>query len=119
MPDVQGSLLRFSSRSDGDQRNRILFSAPAHPAAREVMTIRSSYDEALTWNTWDQGKVFYWGPTAYSDMVRLDGDQAALLYEARVATPYETIRTRGSTRPTSRRRTALPQASPARRRPVR
>ena len=92
MPDVQGSLLRFSGRDEGDQRNRILFSAPAHPAAREVMTVRSSYDEARTWGTWQQGKVFYWGPTAYSDMVRLDGDQAGLLYEAGVATPYETIR---------------------------
>jgi sialidase-1 len=92
MPDVQGSLLRFSARNDGDRRNRILFSAPAHPSAREVMTIRSSYDEARTWDTWQQGKVFYWGPTAYSDMVRLDGDQAALLYEAGVATPYESIR---------------------------
>lgn len=92
MPDVQGSLLRFSARNEGDRRNRILFSAPAHPSAREVMTIRSSYDEARTWDTWQQGKVFYWGPTAYSDMVRLDGDQAALLYEAGAATPYETIR---------------------------
>jgi sialidase-1 len=84
MPDVQGSLLRFN--------DRILFSAPAHPAAREVMTVRSSYDEARTWGTWQQGKVFYWGPSAYSDMVRLDGDQAGLLYEAGVANPYETIR---------------------------
>ncbi|TDC33689.1 sialidase family protein, partial [Kribbella albertanoniae] len=92
MPDVQGSLLRFSARNDGDRRNRILFSAPAHPAAREVMAIRSSYDEARTWDAWQQGKVFYWGPTAYSDLVRLEGDQAALLYEAGVATPYESIR---------------------------
>ncbi|MFI7067534.1 exo-alpha-sialidase [Kribbella sp. NPDC050124] len=92
MPDVQGSLLRFSARNEGDHRDRILFSAPAHPAAREVMTIRSSYDEARTWDTWQQGKVFYWGPTAYSDLVRLDGDQAGLLYEAGVATPYESIR---------------------------
>ncbi|GAA1703895.1 exo-alpha-sialidase [Kribbella yunnanensis] len=92
MPDVQGSLLRFSARYDGDRRNRILFSAPAHPAAREVMAIRSSYDEARTWDTWQQGKVFWWGPTAYSDLVRLEGDQAALLYEAGVATPYESIR---------------------------
>jgi sialidase-1 len=92
MPDVQGSLLRFSDRNDGDRRNRILFSAPAHPSAREVMTIRSSYDEARTWETWNEGKVLYWGPTAYSDMVRLDGDQAGLLYEAGAWTPYETIR---------------------------
>jgi hypothetical protein len=85
MPDVQGSLLRFDS-------GRILFSAPAHPAAREVASIRSSYDEARTWETWRQGKVFHWGPTAYSDMVRLDGDEAALFYEAGVSTPYESIR---------------------------
>lgn len=92
VPDVQGSLLRFSARNEGDRRNRILFSAPAHPAAREVMTVRSSYDEARSFGTWQQGKVFYWGPTAYSDMVRLDGDEAGLLYEAGVANPYETIR---------------------------
>jgi sialidase-1 len=85
MPDVQGSLLRFSER-------RILFSAPAHPAAREVMTVRSSYDEARSFGTWEQGKVFYWGPSAYSDMVRLGGDEAGLLYEAGVANPYESIR---------------------------
>lgn len=91
-PNVQGSVLRFSSRDDGDARNRILFSSPAHPAAREVMTIRSSHDETRSWDTWEQGKVFYWGPSAYSDMVKLDGDQAALLYEAGVASPYETIR---------------------------
>jgi sialidase-1 len=92
MPDVQGSLLRFSARDEGDRSNRILFSAPAHPAAREVMTVRSSYDEARSFGTWQQGKVFWWGPAAYSDLVRLDGDQAGLLYEAGVANPYESIR---------------------------
>jgi sialidase-1 len=92
MPDVQASTLRFSARDEGAKQNRILLSSPAHPAAREVMTVRSSYDEARTWGTWQQGKVFWWGPTAYSDMVRLDGDEAGLLYEAGVATPYETIR---------------------------
>jgi sialidase-1 len=85
MPDVQGSLLRYDN-------HRILFSAPAHPAAREVMTIRSSYDEARTWGTWRQGKVIWWGPTAYSDLTRLPGDEIALMYEAGVAGPYETIR---------------------------
>lgn len=92
MPDVQGAMLRFSARNQGDRRNRILFSSPAHASAREVMTIRSSYDEARSWETWNQGKVFYWGPTAYSDLVRLAGDEAGLLYEAGAYTPYETIR---------------------------
>ncbi|MET9248845.1 sialidase family protein [Nonomuraea sp. NPDC003709] len=83
--DVQASLLRFS---DG----RILFSSPMHPGAREAMGIRSSYDEGRRFETWDEGKIFYWGPTAYSDMVRLDGDEAALMYEAGTITPYEQIR---------------------------
>ncbi|MEV6038995.1 sialidase family protein [Nonomuraea sp. NPDC052116] len=83
--DVQASLLRFD---DG----RILFSSPMHPGAREAMGIRSSYDEGRRFETWDEGKVFSWGPTAYSDMVRLDGDEAALMYEAGTITPYEQIR---------------------------
>ena len=92
LPDVQASTLRFSATDTGDPRDRILLSSPAHPVAREVMTVRSSYDEARSWQPWDQGKVFYWGPSGYSDLVRLDGDEAALLYEAGVASPYETIR---------------------------
>lgn len=83
--DVQASLLRF-----GDER--ILFSSPMHPGAREAMGIRSSYDEGARFETWDEGKVFHWGPSAYSDMVRLDGDEAALMYEAGTITPYEQIR---------------------------
>ncbi|MFG1684371.1 exo-alpha-sialidase [Nonomuraea sp. NPDC049269] len=83
--DIQASLLRFS---DG----RILFSSPMHPGAREAMGIRSSYDEGRRFETWNEGKVFSWGPSAYSDMVRLDGDEAALMYEAGNITPYEQIR---------------------------
>ncbi|MET8002202.1 sialidase family protein [Nonomuraea glycinis] len=83
--DIQGSLLRFGE-------GRILFSAPVHPGAREAMGIRSSYDEGGRFETWDEGKVFFWGPSAYSDMVRLDGDEAALMYEAGTVSPYEQIR---------------------------
>ncbi|WP_220446662.1 sialidase family protein [Nonomuraea deserti] len=83
--DVQASLLRFGEK-------RILFSSPMHPGAREAMGIRSSYDEGEHFETWDEGKVFHWGPSAYSDMVRLDGDEAALMYEAGDVSPYEQIR---------------------------
>ena len=82
--DVQGSLLRFD-------RGRVLFSSPMNPGAREAMGIRSSFDEARHFEPWRQGKVFYWGPSGYSDMTRLGGDQAALLYEAGAVSPYETI----------------------------
>jgi hypothetical protein len=83
--DVQGSLLRFD-------RGRVLFSSPMNPGAREAMGIRSSYDEGRHFETWNRGKVFSWGPSAYSDMVRLDGDEAALMYEAGAVSPYESIR---------------------------
>ncbi|NUT36027.1 MAG: neuraminidase [Hamadaea sp.] len=86
MPDVQASVLRSTSP------DRLLVSSPAHPVAREAMAIRSSYDEGRTWQSWEQGKVFWWGPSAYSDMVNLDGGLLALFYEAGAATPYESIR---------------------------
>ncbi|MEO3803059.1 sialidase family protein [Nonomuraea sp. B1E8] len=83
--DVQASLLRFGEK-------RILFSSPMHPGAREAMGIRSSSDEGRRFETWNEGKVFHWGPSAYSDMVRLDGAEAALMYEAGDVSPYEQIR---------------------------
>ncbi len=83
MPDVQASTLRVG--------RRVLLSSPAHPVAREVMSIRSSWDDGRTWQTWRQGKVIHWGPTAYSDMVGL-GSEIGLLYEAGVSSPYESIR---------------------------
>ncbi|WP_202805986.1 sialidase family protein [Actinopolymorpha alba] len=92
MPTVQGSLLRLRSVDGGDDHNRILFAAPAHPAAREVMTVRSSYDEAASWDTWEQGKVIHWGPSAYSDMVEVVDGVVGLMYEAGGFSPYESIR---------------------------
>jgi len=91
-PVVQGATLRFGAVDAGAARNRLLFSAPAHPVVREAMAIRSSYDEGRSWETWQQGKVVHWGPAAYSDMVKLGPDTAGLLYEAGAASPYEAIR---------------------------
>lgn len=94
---VQASLLRLTATDEGDAANRILISTVAHPGAREVMAIRSSFNEGGTWQTWDQGKVFWWGPTAYSDMVKIGtdpvrGPMVGLLYEAGAAGPYESLR---------------------------
>ena len=91
-PVVQGAVQRFGSAGTRGARSRLLFSAPAHPVTRETMAIRSSYDEGRSWETWQQGKVVHWGPAAYSDMVALGPDSAALLYEAGAASPYEAIR---------------------------
>lgn len=90
-PINQASLLRLTARDDG-AGSRILYSSPAHPAAREVMTVRSSYDEARSWDSWDQGKVIHWGPSAYSDLVEIDDGVVGLAYEAGDFSPYESIR---------------------------
>ncbi|MGP4016253.1 exo-alpha-sialidase [Saccharopolyspora sp. 5N708] len=92
MSDVQASTLRLHATDQGDAENRILVSAPAHPVAREAMSVRSSYDEGRSWQPWEQGKVFWWGPSGYSDLVALGGGEIALYYEAGAATPYESIR---------------------------
>jgi sialidase-1 len=84
-PVVQGSTVRYDE-------GRILYAVPADPENREVMTVRSSYDDARTWETADEGKVIHPGPAAYSDLIRLDGDDIGLLYEAGEADPYEAIR---------------------------
>jgi hypothetical protein len=84
-PVVQGSIARYDEE-------RLMYAVPAHPATREAMAVRSSYDEGATWETWQEGKVIHWGPAAYSDLIRLDGDDLGLLYEAGEASPYEGIR---------------------------
>lgn len=96
MPVVQGALLRLTATDEGDARNRILFSGPANPGKREALTIRSSYDEAQTWETWQEGKVITWGPGGYSDLVEIETDPvlgpvAGVLYEGGVAALYEVI----------------------------
>ncbi|NUT34483.1 MAG: neuraminidase [Hamadaea sp.] len=96
MPVVQGALLRLTATDEGDARNRILFSGPANPGKREALTIRSSYDEAQTWETWDNGKVISWGPGGYSDLVDIGDDPAlgpvaGVLYEGGVAALYEVV----------------------------
>jgi sialidase-1 len=84
-PVVQGSVVRYDA-------DRLLYSVPAHPVTREAMAVRSSYDEGGSWETWQEGRVIHWGPSAYSDLIRLDGDDVGLLYEAGETTPYEEIR---------------------------
>ncbi|WP_298332796.1 sialidase family protein [Haloactinopolyspora sp.] len=92
-PIIQGATLRQRASDAGDDHDRILFSAPAHPASREAMAIRSSYDEGQTWEHWDEGKIIHWGPAAYSDMVSLPDHEIGLMYEAGEGTsPYDEIR---------------------------
>ena len=86
-PICQGSMIRFTDAKSHD-KNRILFSNPAS-TNRERMTIRISYDECHSWN---DGKVLYEGPSAYSDLCIVSDMTVGCLYECGESSPYETIK---------------------------
>lgn len=91
-PIIQAPVLRYEATDEGAEQDRILFASPVHPASREAMAVRSSYDEGQSWETWQEGRIIHWGPTAYSDMVGLDDGFVGLLYEAGESSAYEEIR---------------------------
>lgn len=66
----------------------LLFSGPADPGFRALMTVRRSRDAGLTW----QDAYTVDGlPAAYSDLVRVDDGTVGLLYETGDFSAYETI----------------------------
>ncbi|MET7602658.1 sialidase family protein [Streptomyces avermitilis] len=81
-PVVQGSVLQLR---DPDL---LLFSGPADPAFRALMTVRASADGGTTWRT---AHPLDGLPAAYSDLVRVDQDTVGLLYETGDFGAYETI----------------------------
>jgi sialidase-1 len=74
-PVCQASILRFSWKKNG--KSRILFSSPAG-RGRTNMTIRISYDEG---KTWPESNEIYKGGSAYSNLVKINGDTVGLFYE--------------------------------------
>jgi sialidase-1 len=85
-PICQASMVRYSSRSDGD-RNRVLFANPASHA-RERLTVRISYDECQSWGS---GKVLHQGLSAYSDLCVTEEKIICCLYERGTEGLYETL----------------------------
>ncbi|MGK5630862.1 sialidase family protein [Streptomyces sp. URMC 123] len=81
-PVCEGSLLHL-----GDP-DVLLFSGPADPGFRALMTVRSSHDRGVTWAV---AHTVDGLPAAYSDLVRLDDRTVGLLYETGDFGPYETI----------------------------
>ncbi|GAA1919199.1 hypothetical protein GCM10009837_50530 [Streptomyces durmitorensis] len=66
----------------------LLFSGPADPGFRALMTVRRSHDGGTTW----QDAYTVDGlPAAYSDLVRVDDETVGLLYETGDFSAYETI----------------------------
>ncbi|ELS52758.1 sialidase family protein [Streptomyces viridochromogenes] len=81
-PICEGSVLQLR---DPDV---LLFSGPADPAARALMTVRASTDGGTTWRPVHTVDGL---PAAYSDLVRIDARTVGLLYETGDFGPYETI----------------------------
>ncbi|MGW1531819.1 sialidase family protein [Streptomyces aureus] len=81
-PVVQGSLLQLR---DPDL---LLFSGPADPEFRALMTVRASADGGTTWRS---AHTVDGLPAAYSDLVRVDTTTLGLLYETGDFGAYETI----------------------------
>ncbi|MEQ4204326.1 sialidase family protein [Actinopolymorpha sp. B9G3] len=73
---IQGSVLKLSQAAES--RSRIVFSAPAHPTARENLTLWSSFDQTASWQ---RGLQLYDGPSGYSDLVSIDGQTLGVLFE--------------------------------------
>ena len=80
-PVVQGSVLQVNGGS-------LLYSGPADPARRALMTVRASEDGGSTWRpVWTVSRR----PAGYSDLVELEGGLVGLLYETGASSPYESI----------------------------
>ncbi|MEV5598457.1 sialidase family protein [Streptomyces sp. NPDC052496] len=81
-PVVEGSVLHLG------EPDVLLFSGPADPDARALMTVRASRDRGLTWRPAYPVDGL---PAAYSDLVRIDDATVGLLYETGDFSAYSTI----------------------------
>ena len=81
-PVVEGSLLHLG------EPDLLLYSGPAAPGFRALMTVRASRDGGVTWQPVHTVDGL---PAAYSDLVRIDQDTVGLLYETGDFSAYSTI----------------------------
>ncbi|WNE96184.1 sialidase family protein [Streptomyces luomodiensis] len=81
-PGVEGSVLHLG------EPDALLYSGPADPAHRALMTVRTSHDGGVTWRPTHTVNGL---PAAYSDLVRLDDATVGLLYETGDFSAYSTI----------------------------
>ncbi|WP_425400017.1 exo-alpha-sialidase [Aeoliella sp.] len=78
-PVVQNSVIRFRSVDTGDSENILIHSGPGQADSRNDMTISVSYNES---ESWGKRTLIHAGPSAYSDLVKIDSDHFGVLWEA-------------------------------------
>lgn len=84
---VATSIERFTLRSSGADRDRLLWTGPSLPGRRNLV-VRVSYDEGQTWMN---ERVIYGGFAAYSDMTLLRDGTVGVLWERGVSDNYQAI----------------------------
>ena len=75
------SLIRFSSKKDGDERDILLFSNPNTSGGRRNITIKVSLDEGMTWPEQHHKLIHEPGCAGYSCMTKIDDNHVGILYE--------------------------------------
>ena len=77
-PGCNGSIIRYSSVKEGDDKDRILISHAANAKERNNLTIRLSYDNG---KTWAYSKTIHPNGAAYSSMSIMKDGNIAVFYE--------------------------------------
>lgn len=77
-PGCNASIVRYSSKKNGDDKNRLLFAHANDKDERKNLTVHISYDEGKSWS---KGKTIYVGSSAYSSMTVLDNGDVGLFFE--------------------------------------
>jgi sialidase-1 len=77
-PGCNASIIRYTSKEDGFDKNRIIFSNAKSVKGRVNMAVRISYDEGKTWS---EGKTVYEGSSAYSSLTILENGEIGLFFE--------------------------------------
>ena len=84
---VATSIERFTLKSAGNDRDRILWTGPKGPG-RQTLVVRVSYDEGQTFGN---ERVIYGGFTAYSDISILKDKTVGVLWERGISEGYQFI----------------------------
>ncbi len=76
-PPIASGIERYSLKSAGADRNRILWTGPRGPG-RKTLVLRASYDEG---ETYANEQVILEGPAAYSDITLLEDKSVGVIWE--------------------------------------
>lgn len=68
-PRCNGAIIRYTSKKDGYDKDRLLFCNAASVKGRKNLAVRISYDEGKTWSA---GKVIDSGSSCYSEITILE-----------------------------------------------